>query len=657
MTVLSSTTWQVKLDPPGAIASRTQLDLNSGDIQVDQKGIDWGDGAIAAFMADVVIGSVAVGYRIPNRVIHIPLMLGAGSAATIAAEEAARAKLQQKVALFQREGGALLRQRSGGVAMYADVVNATLTLPDVYGETGGVEPNVILQLECIPDFYGDEISLDAINGTGRINSVLQLASAQAAIVGDHPGRCRIVISETSGNDQKGALWGFRSRHYDAASTSALFLEAEAMTPLDAAATHVLAGASGGSTMRHNNLPGGSWCPVLLTDLLAGSAALTQTGSYEIWARCYSATATPSLRLVWGVGDVAHPITNTPVQLPGQAGFYIVDLGQVRLDAPPTGNYKWHGVIQALAAVQGDPIEIDCLYFQPLDEPAGELQAVQGIPPSVSSIGNPTLTGANDATIGTVAWTQPGANDKPTPTGTQTQVILPGSSISQYWKATGLGFAIPSIATIVGIRVVISRQNVSGSGWAFDNRVSLVKAAGGIQATNKAIPGLWVSVPGGGYGLGTYGAASPTSLSQDLWGTTWTPAEINAAGFGFVIAAQTGAGGGSSISYIGAPVVTVFFTAGGFSASADAVCYSSRTAELRTEGMYRQDAAGVVEGSIAVVVGDLPRIPPSGLEGRAVELFVKPSRGDIGQSSLAVPDSALDTFTAQVKYRPSWLFRP
>jgi len=50
------------------------------------------------------------------------------------------------------------------------------------------------------------------------------------------------------------------------------------------------------------------------------------------------------------------------------------------------------------------------------------------------------------------------------------------------------------------------------------------------------------------------------------------------------------------------------------------------------------------------VGDFPRLPVSGLEGRPVEMLLKTSRGDMGQ----LADSGFDTFTAQVKYRPCWI---
>jgi hypothetical protein len=83
----------------------------------------------------------------------------------------------------------------------------------------------------------------------------------------------------------------------------------------------------------------------------------------------------------------------------------------------------------------------------------------------------------------------------------------------------------------------------------------------------------------------------------------------------------------------------------------AVLAASRTAELSTDGMARQDATGIAYGPVSHVTGDNPRLPPSGLEERPVELFLKGSRGDLGQ----LPDpSASDGLTARVYARPTFI---
>ena len=98
-------------------------------------------------------------------------------------------------------------------------------------------------------------------------------------------------------------------------------------------------------------------------------------------------------------------------------------------------------------------------------------------------------------------------------------------------------------------------------------------------------------------------------------------------------------------------MTVYYSLGtGFLVSQDAVIYASSTAEVRYDQMIREAPGGTVYGPVSNVVGDLARLPASGLENRPCQVFVKPTRGDFN----TVPDSGLDSFTVQPLYRPAWI---
>ena len=62
-----------------------------------------------------------------------------------------------------------------------------------------------LVLECLPDFYGPEITLDAVaeGSAAETARVLQLGGADAAIEGDYPGRVRIVVEDDQGVRRSG----------------------------------------------------------------------------------------------------------------------------------------------------------------------------------------------------------------------------------------------------------------------------------------------------------------------------------------------------------------------------------------------------------------------------------------------------------------------
>lgn len=636
----------VQLDPPAVATNRTMLDLNTGPICIGgpaggATGIDWGQAAITAYETQQgQYGNSPSDFVIPNRTVTIQMLLGADDSGT---EEQARSQLQQKVALLQREGGHILRQRNGGPAMYADIVNATLGIPDIFGATGGVEPNVQLILECLPDFYGDEITLDSVTATGHSEAVLKQSGTQAIIEGDYPARCRVVITDTSGNDQKSLLWGVRSRHYASGAVNALVYEAEALTPIDGAAVATLSGASGAQVITQS-LSGGIWTPVLSTNLLGG-AQLTHQGSYAVWARCHSATAVPYLRLAWGVADIAHPVYNDRVQLPAAGGFYLVNLGPIRLDVPPSASsLAWTGVIQAISGANGDDISIDCLYLQPLDEAAGRLIAVQSPSTIGSTATNNPTTYADNAAVGSVAWSSPDFATVKDGTSALAALTSPSNTQSHYLELTGYGFTIPNAATIAGISVTVTRS--SRFGHITDANLRLVKA-GTVQTTDRADTATpW---PAGSNVDRTYGG------STDLWGSAWTPSDINNSGFGVVLSAAVVPGGSwNDNAAVDCITITVAYaTTGGFVQVQDAVVYANQAAEARSEGAYRKTSTGASWGVVALELGDLTRIPPSGMENRAAQLLVKPSRGDLA----SIADAGLDAFTAQVIYRPCWLSRP
>lgn len=677
----------IVLDPAAVAVNRVELDLNSwetdgGPIAISK--IDWGDAAITAFLADQVYGSSVVDFTVPNRTITIDLFLGTGDypseADQLAAEEAARAQLQQKVARFQAEGGWLLRQRDGGEPMYCDIVNASLTIPDVWGATGGVEPDVVVTLDCLPDFYGDEITLDSITATGHCNTVLQLAGTNATIQGDYPARTRVVLADTSGQDQLGVMAAVRSRHYDVASTAAAFYEAEALTPVSPAAIATVAGASGGASnnvVEHSSLPSAIWTPVLST------GQLTHVGSYRVWARIFCANFDlPQIRFVWWVGGSAHAqvTVNDIVTLPGVGQFFVVDLGEVRLDAPPSGSYAWEGAIQALVSNQGDNLSIDCLYLQAVDEGASRASvsidgeqngsAFQALDQFLQTPTGTALTGLN-ADVGG-AWSGAGdADDFTILTGNILTRLPSGADSATVGRFATIGSA--RAGTVVQCDIwVAGTSNISWLG-VLARYVNTTNWLQGVVLNNGPGPQLLVR---------KMVAGTPTTLAA----LNLTADQFAAQGW-YTIRLLVDAGGRYWIWYgardsnlvLSLEGQDVDLATGGTLASGkpgiydeqqaavtanhfdnfqvwlpstDAAIFGSRHAELRTDQNIREEAGGTLYAPMAPPIGDLMRLPPSGLEGRPVELLVKPTRGDFESH----PDTALDGFTAQVIYRPCYLSR-
>lgn len=147
------------------------------------------------------------------------------------------------------------------------------------------------------------------------------------------------------------------------------------------------------------------------------------------------------------------------------------------------------------------------------------------------------TGADDAAVGTQAWTTPGGI---TGSGGAVAHCAPiGAAVTtHYVKGTNCGFsAIPGGATITGIAVTISKR-VTGATLetVMDSKVRIVKASGAIGATDRSSDAAW---PNTNFAYSVYGGPS------DLWGETWVPADFADVDVGAVISAVTDDPGGES----------------------------------------------------------------------------------------------------------------
>ena len=237
------------------------------------------------------------------------------------------------------------------------------------------------------------------------------------------------------------------------------------------------------------------------------------------------------------------------------------------------------------------------------------------------------TGANVTGVGTVAWTGYGyITTVGTPYATVSLNSGNPGQVSNYLRGTGYGFSIPTNATINGITVTINRQSTgTSSPFIRDNEVKLVKG-GVIQATNLAATTDWPT----SMGTATYGG---TAI---LWGTTWTPSDINNSEFGVVLSVRNANTNfnrdrTASVDYIritvtyslSSPIVTTTTPAtnigatsattggnvssdGGAAITERGVCYSTsinpttangKVTAAGTTGSFTSDLAGLSSGTL------------------------------------------------------------
>lgn len=142
------------------------------------------------------------------------------------------------------------------------------------------------------------------------------------------------------------------------------------------------------------------------------------------------------------------------------------------------------------------------------------------------------TFASEAFTGsTDAWASPsnaGASDNTYTTA----AVNTGGDKSEYLKCTNCSFSIPANASIQGIEVLVEwSHSGGGTGTAKQYRNRIVKA--GVVSSDTTYDSS--SALASSDTTGTLGSSS------GLWGTTWTPDDINASTFGCAIACQSGSG--------------------------------------------------------------------------------------------------------------------
>lgn len=126
------------------------------------------------------------------------------------------------------------------------------------------------------------------------------------------------------------------------------------------------------------------------------------------------------------------------------------------------------------------------------------------------------------TSGATPWTNPGNIAS---SGLTATCLIPASGLSDKLEATSFGFAIPAGAIINGIQASVNRK-ASVASQVMDNGIFLLKTNTTPVGSDHSVGGTWpTSSTAQGYGT-----------TADLWGTTWTSAEVNASTFGLSITA-------------------------------------------------------------------------------------------------------------------------
>ncbi len=166
--------------------------------------------------------------------------------------------------------------------------------------------------------------------------------------------------------------------------------------------------------------------------------------------------------------------------------------------------------------------------------------------------------------------------------------------SRMLEATGFGFAIPSGATIRGIKAEYNVQRTGGSGQIYIRTVGLSKS-GVREAGVKS----YVSGGAGTVALDAVMQYRAYGSSSDLWGTSWTATDINNSAFGAWIVMRNASQGADSthdprVEHIR---VTVWYST---SLTLDEVAvYNAALTTTVIGDHYRAGTTGVASGTATI----------------------------------------------------------
>jgi gliding motility-associated-like protein len=186
-----------------------------------------------------------------------------------------------------------------------------------------------------------------------------------------------------------------------------------------------------------------------------------------------------------------------------------------------------------------------------DAISGTAVITQNTAPSTSTSG-PSYPGNVASSGSKYAWSN--VNNAKASDNLWASQTISGSSTAAVLNLTNFGFAIPTNATIIGIEVVIDRHyTTTGTRTIRDKTIQLLKA-GTAAGNNKAATTTDWPI------TSDLTATYPSSGgSSDLWGTTWTPSDINNTNFGIRIGTQRYGSSGNPSAYVDYASIKIYYT--------------------------------------------------------------------------------------------------
>lgn len=596
----------VVLDANEFMPSRVEVDLNK--LGLDIIDAKWGDAEHEVFLVRQELGEIPANSHPPNRNVELKLRAKKEGAETLAD---ILTRLQQKVGTLNRRHGWVKRvlDSKGGYAVPVGAVVYRAVLGGVEGwlmAHRGVAHELTLTLEISPYFYStteDKVAeVKTETGTAR-----QVSYEVADTGGSAPGLRRVVVKNLDAStDWRGFLWAEQSD--DLIAGAADTYEAESLNLLNGSVK--AAKAESTTEAVKNSGVMGLWTSIL------GTGPMTHQGVKHVWLRALSEFAGLELRLIWRPLGSPQFYENDVAAIPVTESWMLLDLGEIRIDAPIIGEQKWEGYIYARVP-HGSPagtVYLDRLGILPTEQ---YMLVTEPSDMVFNSVVKTKPPGANGKAWGESEYFWENLANVKAKDGSYSKCLTTWRWPTPMLYTESHGFVLPAGAVVAGVGVSITRKQAAAMG-AYDREVSLF--VGGAPAGNpKWIAEIWST------SAKTVSYGGPT----DLWGlTSITKAQVEAAGFGAGIAVKAISESPATVE-IDCIEVTVYYYVPAEVSDEAKVCFAGREAQLRSEGVFRQHKTSNVWGHLPFI-GFLPHAVPSGLEAQPCRGIIIPSSGDFGE---------------------------
>ena len=582
--------------------------------------------------------------------------------------EAMVADLEKALAKLSEEGGTYSRPYEAGRLVF-DVEGLAAGNDGDYAGRQWIQRGQRFKttLDCLPYGRGERSTKTLRSQT----TDPVLVFTENLIGGTVRALGELEVADIATQPRRSCVAGIEVPTYDiTAETAALYYGAEKLTPLGPGGLGVHPGATpeGVSNVIFATLVP-AWRTFASTKIAATSKHLTHVGTFRIYARVrvinFVEGGKIRLRLEWGQGDLVERVVNDEYSIDAQQGeaqFFLVDLGLVRINKAKVGTQRWEGQI---AGRSYDPagsnykplVSIDDLRIVPVGQAFLKARASEprpGIPTSVlrEDSFNQTagaLNGKSASTGG--AWVTSGAgledfqvdatNHRLKRTESSKRVALLPSAIS---GATAGRLTVgPFVSSrLGGLYFRYVDANNYGELLAGNNQVLLYKVIAGTTFLLRQVVGVPTSAA-----LDIGFLVSPTGYWAIYIQTTVEAPFLTplATGYDPVFATGGTLASGQVGIYDAAGLAERWYDNFQVWVPSDPLLIASgRRMRWRHDSVQREDSGGGELWSGIGYEGDPLLIPPSTRELRSMRGIVFPSRGDLE----GMPDAGnSDDFTAQL----------